>query len=211
MAFQWHCFAPYWRATGELVSAINCQDNVDSTDANMMAQFMTADEACGYIYQTRFSYDPNDSHDDKFYSLEDDVVFQRKPLHNANDLNQQQKGKRGWKTVNHAYSYSDFPGRVPFVSPEPIPQLFLQTQPQIGSLEAGVGDSVTKVDFTIAYDFLFSGHAPRQLPIGAVLTQNATGQLTRGKAMTNKYGSNRIPVFRPVVVQWRNNTGVYAV
>lgn len=82
---------------------------------------------------------------------------------------------------------------VRVINPDPIPGLYLQLQPQIGSLTGGLSESVCQLQWEMEVDIALTGRIPRQ----------QTGQY-KGNALAPALFSGRqkfwrVPVFRPAV------------
>lgn len=110
----------------------------------------------------------------------------------------------GTATPTDGTAAADAPGYaeayVRCVASDPIPGLYLQLQPQVGSLTAGLSESVCQLQWEMEVDIALSGRIPRQ-QTGAFRGNSAANTLfaTRAKFY-------RVPAFRPGLVYINSGT-----
>lgn len=172
----WNIHCPYWRGTGEFLNSRPFSSLSGGYDS---ACFSRWDESLGIVgLINKRGAGPG-------------VSIKEVSLHQA--LDRGQVPGRNW------WSYPVLPAQMngiadqTFRSPDPIPKLFLQLQPQLASLEAGVGQSKAQVQWEMTIHLACTGRIPRQLRQSFPTDRPLTGVF--GK---NFESINNLPIYRPI-------------
>ncbi len=180
MKFGWNIKSPYWRSTMQLFN----QMTISGTDF-VPQTAMRWDEHHGVTA----AYDPNE--------LSSTTLTDRPLVWNRDrDLRKDFANSKYW--VTHSASTNTPTLYNAYVAPTPMPKIWLQLQPQLGGIAAGVSDAVVQLQFEVNIKLNMSGQCPAVLEaapvIGTALPERA--QYCRRWIENN---GRMLPLFRPIM------------
>lgn len=147
MEFKWGFESKYWRSTAQLFNLMN-STTAGGFQSNALVRW---DQAYGRVAM-------NTERDAAGGSTNTAFLFRRK----SHDI-RIPGGVNQWQQSSTHSALGEITEGAYYGEPEPLPKIYLQGQPQINSLQAGVGDSVIQVQFEVQVDMEFTGKAPKTL------------------------------------------------
>lgn len=100
----------------------------------------------------------------------------------------------GTACANAGYGVNQY-----YRDPEPIPQLWLQLQPQLSSITQGLGNSVAQVQFEVHIDIELMGQCPSILEATNLVGQARPDSHAYARRWINNMGW-KMPIFYPIVM-----------
>ena len=173
LQFMWDVKSPYWRTTTEFCALPGVGDGeAYQFNADCLAR---VDEYLGRIGSP-------------FDTIGNQCVYQDQRIMLGNPANDEPR----WNVASRAEAFGV--KGMPFMSSDPIPNLWLQLQPQLGAISTGVSNSVCQLQVELKYHFACTGRIPRMNRRGPL----SSGTLYRDQSYTQyfKYVSG-IPIFQP--------------
>lgn len=138
--FSWNIHSPFWRSTDELVARPTLSA-IGGVHPQLMGRW---DENMGFI-STRTGVDS--------------YVYWMGSINTPTLIS---SSRAQWDRYPNIESLA-IPGRLqwPYADPNPIPGCYLQLQPQIGSITAGVSQSICQIHFEMEIEIHCRGRLPR--------------------------------------------------
>ena len=91
---------------------------------------------------------------------------------------------------------------VYYRDPEPIPKIYLQLQPQVNSIDTGVGNAVAQIQFEVHIDYEMMGQCPSILEATSVVEggESRADEATYGRRWTENIAYT-VPIFYPIMTE----------
>lgn len=211
IAYQWNMSSPYWRSTMELYNQAT-----DTLDTFQPTNFVRWDEQFGRIGM----------YADDSYALDEynNGVETACPQAWIRGINRNLRNPSATSTddfwtevvrgntncadagtecpnygitgacANAGYGFNQY-----YRDPEPIPQLWLQLQPQLSSITQGLGNSVAQVQFEVHIDIELMGQCPSILEATTLVAQAIPDSHSYARRWINNMGW-KMPIFYPIVM-----------
>lgn len=176
----WHMPSPYWRSTGELL--VPSRQKTNTTTSVTMEAFGRWDEMLGYTITIRPEDDAPTLH---MSIIEQAACFNTRP--------EDGPGKYWTNSRNDAGLKKVLPHIIPFATPEPIPRIYLQLQPQLGSIDAGVSNSICQLQYEMEVVIACTGRVPREQSV-----YNPGHAPTSGQFGSGAESINMAPIWKPM-------------
>ncbi len=195
MEFAWNDFCPYWRSTQEFM--LNGSMQTKSNEMDQYAVCMNRwDSMCGTI-----GHNWQENQGDA-YQIGAEIFGEFEGKNQSTNVLgpfSRQATPNGLNWIPFHRTSKNFDGATIsnmtiYKSPNPIPNLYLALQPQIGSLAGGAGDSICQIHFEVKVHISVSGRVPRQLRIINSSTNWSEADFTHGKGRI----SDTLPLFQPI-------------
>lgn len=175
MSTGWNIDSPYWRSTSEFFNS-----RVEGLlDSDVYFGFSRWDEQCGTIGELMIPT----STSTMTYDYADPQKFFTRAHYD----------KQAQRSVINPATMNGFPTRQLYFSPDPIPKLWLQLQPQISSLETGTAQSRCQLEWEMSVQLACTGRVPRKL--GNVQLQDPSAPTDFGTVIDHV---NTLPIFAPI-------------
>ncbi len=180
--YSWNIHSPYWRSTEQF--QMSTAQGIDNFEQHGLVRW---DEHFGIVQQL---------------DNEEEVSL----INAAQNLRAGPgtTGFRSWENVKQG-SISDaqvwgLPKVAYHVSPDPMPKVWFQLQPQLGAIATGLSESICQVQFEVIYDIEMCGRAP------SVMETDVTWLSNIGNRTAVEYANQwlvnfgkRIPLFTPIM------------
>lgn len=176
----WNVKSPYWRSTQEFFMLPATDSSTYPLNENCLSR---VDEYLGIV--------SNALRDQKQITTQYATNQWGAGIDDVNDPLWQLQDRVGETGLN-------MPIGMPYMDSDPIPNLFLQLQPQVNAIASGVGETIAQLQFEVSYKFACMGRIPRRTRLNSTMVNPYHG----ASSWTSYAGlvayCNGIPVFYPI-------------
>lgn len=224
IAYQWSLKSPYWRSTMELYNQASEQNQapvgfVPSNFIRWDEQFgrigMYGDDSCdnccpiatasgtceGSQVPCNDQYDPTN---DQTGAIKP-IAYVREMNHNLRNPNRDLDTDMWIRMppantcsatlgTNASYGMNQY-----YRDPEPIPQLWLQLQPQLAGITGGLGNAIAQVQFEVDIEIELMGQCPSVMEAFSLTGSGQPNTHSYARRWVNNMGW-KMPIFYPITM-----------